>query len=671
MIFHRLFPYTSIDRGLDKICDMEKRNAEESVIALLQRFRERHAPAMSYSERSRTTHNVHIAFLDDGDGSDQRDLFHTWTTAASERGLTVQGGPFRGLSTEKAEGFGRFFDISFGKNVFGSMLVVDGRLCSGDVPDRDLDAVRMFLTRARFPVPIVVFVLENKNSSHLRKVMALIREISPVSVQQTISERTCCVVAKCTDQDVSVAARPSRTTFRTDEEEIRTGLLSLNRYFELPSVTSRRQFAFLVRGDPHRLRAILSRNGLWKVKGAVEGLERVVYDSVDMVDDAEIYLRLRNYLNNVIRNREEYQAVARDRESANINIAGSGDVVTARAKARLSEVTYLLPPSFNAKRVLDLGCAEGQLTDAFAAAFSIPASAVHGCDVREITVKESSFTFTLYDGHHLPYESGSFSLVTALMAFHHIPHAGELIDECRRVLEDGGLLLLREHDCDCEGTAVVLDVLHGFYSLVSSDPMEMPDFCLAYEACYRSREFWTSLVESHGFERMRSRNADAAYNKPAQADRTRHGPVKNPFRFFYGLYRKLPSSVQQASMQITTSNSLLYPQGRPTIASRLGGYAPRSQLSSRDSFAYSRDAPRYRSHDQSRKGNSATFHAHHDDHRWRRSEREYGSSRPRQPIYRDQDRGYGHGRDRFDGHDTDRGRLWRDDSRSSNASRWR
>ena len=60
---------------------------------------------------------------------------------------------------------------------------------------------------------------------------------------------------------------------------------------------------------------------------------------------------------------------------------------------------------------------------------------VHGVPCRYVAPEESG---------DLPFEAGSFDLVTSFGVLHHIPNVSHVIRECGRVLADNGVMLLRE-----------------------------------------------------------------------------------------------------------------------------------------------------------------------------------------------------------------------------------
>jgi|LauGreDrversion4_2_1035121.scaffolds.fasta_scaffold1564446_1 ubiquinone/menaquinone biosynthesis C-methylase UbiE len=51
-------------------------------------------------------------------------------------------------------------------------------------------------------------------------------------------------------------------------------------------------------------------------------------------------------------------------------------------------------------------------------------------------------------------------VVVCSMLLHHVHDVGHVIREAHRVLRSGGVLVIREHDCNPQDYAVVIDVIH-------------------------------------------------------------------------------------------------------------------------------------------------------------------------------------------------------------------
>ena len=88
------------------------------------------------------------------------------------------------------------------------------------------------------------------------------------------------------------------------------------------------------------------------------------------------------------------------------------------------------------------------------------------------------------------------------MVLHHVENINETLMEFKRIISDNGIIVIREHDCKNESFGTFLDILHGLYSLVWSEPIEDPDFVQNYKAYYKSYEEWDKLFRSFGFRKI-------------------------------------------------------------------------------------------------------------------------------------------------------------------------
>lgn len=101
--------------------------------------------------------------------------------------------------------------------------------------------------------------------------------------------------------------------------------------------------------------------------------------------------------------------------------------------------------------VLDIGCGTGTWI-AMIAGCDLPARRLIGLDYASAmcrmaqqkaeAVGDSRLQFVRGDAEHLPFEDGSFDVLTCSNSFHHYPHQAAAIREMRRVLRPGGRLML-------------------------------------------------------------------------------------------------------------------------------------------------------------------------------------------------------------------------------------
>ena len=302
------------------------------------------------------------------------------------------------------------------------------------------------------------------------------------------------------------------------------------------SVSSRQQFQQCLRYYHHHLGHTISlkfkhiRSTSVGVK-LKERMMEIIQTCLDADrDDEKIYRSLYDYC---VRHKAEMSVTQSDRDSG-------------RSESRLSEIQAFLPDGFNAISLVDVGCSEGNITAAVGLGLGLSKENIHGCDVRDLTVT-SGFTFSrILPSNILPYESSSKGLVISLMVLHHVEELDSLLKEIYRILRPGGFFIIREHDCKPENLAMILDIMHGLYACVWSDPPEMPsrNFCDYYWASYKTREEWLTIITSHGFKQMfptrASRTSFEVIDPDHSVVSTRNGPiVKQPYRTFYAVFERL------------------------------------------------------------------------------------------------------------------------------------
>jgi SAM-dependent methyltransferase len=100
-------------------------------------------------------------------------------------------------------------------------------------------------------------------------------------------------------------------------------------------------------------------------------------------------------------------------------------------------------------KVLDVGCGNGMLHPLISEAVG----ELHGADVSGRSIElareqNPNVRYKTYDGRVLPYRDGSFDCAFAICVLHHVPVAqwAAFLEDMRRVVKPGGLVLLIEHN---------------------------------------------------------------------------------------------------------------------------------------------------------------------------------------------------------------------------------
>ena len=170
---------------------------------------------------------------------------------------------------------------------------------------------------------------------------------------------------------------------------------------------------------------------------------------------------------------------------------GHGRLEGFLARMRVRQALRLLPPSFAAGRVLDVGCGSYPLFLA-----SSPFAEKHGLDRvaiarprgagAELTLQHFDFT----GGEPLPYPDGFFDAVAMLAVYEHLAAEplARLLGEIRRVLKPGGVFVMTT---PAGWTEPLLSLL-GRLGLISAEELD------EHQAVYGSAEIRAAL-ERAGF----------------------------------------------------------------------------------------------------------------------------------------------------------------------------
>jgi SAM-dependent methyltransferase len=245
---------------------------------------------------------------------------------------------------------------------------------------------------------------------------------------------------------------------------------------------------------------------------------------------------------------------------------GQQFISNSRSDSRVNDILEILPPEFKPDNILDIGCAEGSITALLGKALNLEASNIHGCDVRNLDTFEGFCFKRILDDNTLPYDANSQSLIVCLMVLHHIPDLSTTISEIYRILKPGGYFVIREHDCNPEELATVLDIIHGLYALCLVN--EDPNFCETYFArYYRKDECRQMICNIAPFEYVdstqvkilndklnRVQEKKGRYNAPRR--KIQQTNIPNPQGFYYALFRK-PDNTVPSNFSVVDSQQLV------------------------------------------------------------------------------------------------------------------
>ena len=213
--------------------------------------------------------------------------------------------------------------------------------------------------------------------------------------------------------------------------------------------------------------------------------------------------------------------------------------VTNRVQKILHFIYQFGTPHIPIQSILDIGCDHGDITGEIGKKLELQRESVHGCDIINMD-KQICENFTYHeikesDKAELPFSNDSQDIVYAFMSLHHIKNIHDTLKEIYRVLKPQGLFIIREHDSTnrLEGYKDVLDIIHGFYSMVWSNPNEKECFSKEHWAHYFTSPELIMLIRSFGFHIL----LDTSFPKqrfPQYYNRK----MINPLRYYYAVFKK-------------------------------------------------------------------------------------------------------------------------------------
>ena len=147
---------------------------------------------------------------------------------------------------------------------------------------------------------------------------------------------------------------------------------------------------------------------------------------------------------------------------------------------------------------VDIGCGNGVVTKSISDSLNIEAGNVYGLEVFEPGIIDG-LNVVKYNGHDIPEFVPNSDLVTLYTVLHHMENeeqASNLLKSVYDKMNDGGCLLIREHEANSEQDKAFWKIVHD----VNTKIMKRTSSDLNNGTLYKSSDYWVRELQNLGFK---------------------------------------------------------------------------------------------------------------------------------------------------------------------------
>ena len=158
---------------------------------------------------------------------------------------------------------------------------------------------------------------------------------------------------------------------------------------------------------------------------------------------------------------------------------------------------------------LDIGCGDGVITKSIGESLYIDKNNIFGIDISNPASIEG-VNILKYDGKNIPRQIPPIDFATLFMVLHHLKNekqAKYLLKSIYKRMNDGGYLLIRDHEIKNKQDKLFWKIIHPLNSKIMGGPY--PD--LDYGKLYLSSEKWEKILQDIGFKVVK-KVTDRRYN---------------------------------------------------------------------------------------------------------------------------------------------------------------
>jgi SAM-dependent methyltransferase len=228
----------------------------------------------------------------------------------------------------------------------------------------------------------------------------------------------------------------------------------------------------------------------YSMKYFEDRLKKILHNFFTNIDDALNIIKEYKYNDKII-----YQKLAElyvEEKTIDYNLARYNN-----ANNKLNHIKHYLKKfkNNNYKNILDIGCEDCHQVEVIGKFLNIKdfnCLNIENWNNSGYGLKRDTCNLKMYDGFNIPYKDNSFDVIIIFQTLHHIEYdIHTYVRNINRILRKGGILIIREHNCNEKYFDKLIDIEHGLYDVVKNNNMKFFD---NYYGNYKSVYEWDKII---------------------------------------------------------------------------------------------------------------------------------------------------------------------------------
>ena len=163
-------------------------------------------------------------------------------------------------------------------------------------------------------------------------------------------------------------------------------------------------------------------------------------------------------------------------------------------------------------KIVDIGGGDGNVISYIGSKHSINKENLIVVDKEDQWTEQyahsNPITYKAWDNKIIDIPSGTVDIVFIMVTLHHMDNEtiASCLSEAHRILKNGGLILMKEHNCDSAGIKEIIDWEHHLYHLIERDNDDVHDYMTKYIDNFKISIEWDAIFTRAGLNNIRTFN---------------------------------------------------------------------------------------------------------------------------------------------------------------------